>query len=177
MLSPRTAIAPATSATLVLLLPAAVLLVIVVLLVALGATLVATFRPALRGLGSRGSGSGARLGGLGHESCRVIGGLSRRRRGFVPARGRFGVGWLAHTRCSNCLGARPFIGSVTIGIGFALLLLTAVWARPTAATMGTSAFVHAPVLVCGRASTAQQNALLISSERGSFTRDMELGAG
>jgi len=48
MLSPRSAIAPATSATLMLLLlPAAVLLVIVVLLVALGATLVATVRPAL----------------------------------------------------------------------------------------------------------------------------------
>jgi hypothetical protein len=49
MLSPRSAIAPATSATLMLLLllPAAVVLVIVVLLVALRVTLVATFRPAL----------------------------------------------------------------------------------------------------------------------------------
>jgi len=154
MLAPWSAIAPATSATLMLLLPAAVLLVIV-LLVALGATLVATVRSALRGLGSRGSGSGARLGGLGHESRCVIGRLSWRRRGFVHARGRFGIGWLAHTRSGDRFGARPFIGSVTIGIGFALLLLTAVWARPTAATMGTSAFVHAPVLVCGRTSTAQ----------------------
>jgi hypothetical protein len=48
MLSPRSAIAPATSATLMLLLlPAAVVLVIIVLLVALRVTLVATFRPAL----------------------------------------------------------------------------------------------------------------------------------
>ena len=64
MLSPRSAIAPATSTTLMLLLlPAAVVLVIVVLLVALRVTLVATVRPALGGLGSRGSGSGGRLGG------------------------------------------------------------------------------------------------------------------
>ncbi|HTD61939.1 MAG TPA: hypothetical protein VK679_14905 [Gemmatimonadaceae bacterium] len=49
MLSPRSAIAPATSATLLMLvlLAATVVLVIVVLLVALRVTLVATFRPAL----------------------------------------------------------------------------------------------------------------------------------
>jgi hypothetical protein len=65
MLPPRSAIAPATSTTLLMLilLAATVVLVIVVLLVALRVTLIATVRPALRGLGSRGSGSGGRLGG------------------------------------------------------------------------------------------------------------------
>ena len=143
--------------TLVLMLATAVVLVVVVLVALLGVALVAAFGSALRalGLGDRGSGSGGRFGRSGDESRRVIGTLSWRRRGFVLACGRFGIGWLAHTRSGDRLGACPFIGSVTIGIGFALLLLTAKGARPTAATMGTSTFVHAPVLVCVRASTAQ----------------------
>jgi len=161
MLAPWPSIAPSTSATLMLvLLAASVVLVIVVLLVALGVALIATFRPALLRLGSRGSGSGGRLGGS-RESRRVISTLSRRGRRclwwFSSACGRVGtgIGWLAHTRSGDRIGARSFIGSVTIRIGFAFLWLTAIWARPTAATMGTSTFVHAPVLVCGRASTAQ----------------------
>lgn len=159
MLAARSAIAtPATAAALMipLALMAAVVLVIM-LLIALLVTLVPTLGSILLllRLSSRGSaGGGRRLGRSGDESGRVIGALSWWRRWRLAA-GRLGVGWLAHTRSGNRIGANPFIGSVTIRIGFALLLLTAKGARPTAATMGTSTFVHAPVLVCGRASTAQ----------------------
>jgi hypothetical protein len=154
MLAARSAIATPAPATLMLVLAAAVEIVIV-LLVALGAILIATLGPVLLRLGPRRSRSRGRLGGSGHKSGRVIGALSWFWRRWRLGAGRFRIGWLAHTRSGDRFGAHPFIGSVTIGIGFALLLLTAKGARPTAATMGTSTFVHAPVLVCGRASTAQ----------------------
>ena len=70
------------------------------------------------------------------------------------------------------------IRHVTVWIWLAgLVRLTAKGARPTAATMGTSTFVHATESVgCGLARTAPKHVRDCRSERGSVTRDVQRGA-